>query len=140
MQTVGVMKETYCLKIFGWKSRLRGTGFVTLHRVILLSLRAFNPLYFLSGDVLIQISESQRRLNMELEGVVSSINVNHIFSCQRIGECPPLSDVLCVTLCACLQFRKFTVDVIQQMDGNIKLDRDYLTVSEGRSKVKAVLS
>ncbi|KAM6965942.1 BAR/IMD domain-containing adapter protein 2-like 2 [Tautogolabrus adspersus] len=47
------------------------------------------------GDVLIQVSESQRRLTMELEGV----------------------------------FRWFSVEILQEMDNNIKLDKDYISGS-----------
>ncbi|XP_038123672.1 brain-specific angiogenesis inhibitor 1-associated protein 2-like protein 2 isoform X1 [Cyprinodon tularosa] len=47
------------------------------------------------GDVLIQISENQRRLTLELEGV----------------------------------FRKFSLEVLQVMDNNIHLDRDYISDS-----------
>ncbi|KAM9346041.1 BAR/IMD domain-containing adapter protein 2-like 2 [Symphorus nematophorus] len=47
------------------------------------------------GDVLIQISESQRKLTMELEGV----------------------------------FRWFSVEVLQQMEQNIRLDKDYISGS-----------
>ncbi|XP_049925194.1 brain-specific angiogenesis inhibitor 1-associated protein 2-like protein 2 [Epinephelus moara] len=47
------------------------------------------------GDVLIQISENQRRLTAELEGV----------------------------------FRWFSVEVLQEMDNNIRLDRDYISGS-----------
>ncbi|XP_032393496.1 brain-specific angiogenesis inhibitor 1-associated protein 2-like protein 2 [Etheostoma spectabile] len=47
------------------------------------------------GDVLIEISESQRRLTGELDGV----------------------------------FRRFSIEVLQQMDNNIRLDRDYISGS-----------
>ncbi|KAG7239460.1 hypothetical protein INR49_028931 [Caranx melampygus] len=47
------------------------------------------------GEVLIQISESQRRLTVELDGV----------------------------------FRWFSLEVLQQMDSNIRLDRDFLSSS-----------
>ncbi|XP_040919071.1 brain-specific angiogenesis inhibitor 1-associated protein 2-like protein 2 [Toxotes jaculatrix] len=47
------------------------------------------------GDVLIQISECQRRLTLELEGV----------------------------------FRSFSVEVLQEMDNNIRLDKDYISNS-----------
>ncbi|KAM7372280.1 hypothetical protein PAMP_009459 [Pampus punctatissimus] len=47
------------------------------------------------GDVLIQISESQNRLTMELEGV----------------------------------FRWFSVEVLQEMENNIRLDKDYISGS-----------
>ncbi|KAK9535415.1 hypothetical protein VZT92_007798 [Zoarces viviparus] len=47
------------------------------------------------GDVLIQISESQRRLTAELDGV----------------------------------FRWFSMEVLQEMDTNIKLDKDYISSS-----------
>ncbi|XP_070779898.1 BAR/IMD domain-containing adapter protein 2-like 2 [Enoplosus armatus] len=47
------------------------------------------------GDILVQISESQRRLTMELEGV----------------------------------FHWFSVEVLQQMDNNIRLDKDYISGS-----------
>ncbi|XP_026209235.1 brain-specific angiogenesis inhibitor 1-associated protein 2-like protein 2 [Anabas testudineus] len=47
------------------------------------------------GDVLIQLSENQRRLTLELEGV----------------------------------FRWFSVEVLQEMDNNIRLDQDYISGS-----------
>ncbi|KAM3842401.1 BAR/IMD domain-containing adapter protein 2-like 2 [Diretmus argenteus] len=50
------------------------------------------------GDVLIQISDSQRKLTMELEGV----------------------------------FRWFHTEVLQEMDNNIRLDKDYITGSRRR--------
>ncbi|XP_070704269.1 BAR/IMD domain-containing adapter protein 2-like 2 isoform X2 [Pempheris klunzingeri] len=58
--------------------------------------RAFHTVSSRSlGDVLIQISESQRRLTMELEGV----------------------------------FRWFSVEVLQEMENNVRLDRDYISDS-----------
>ncbi|KAM4530754.1 BAR/IMD domain-containing adapter protein 2-like 2 [Odontesthes bonariensis] len=50
------------------------------------------------GDVLIQISESQQRLTLEMEDV----------------------------------FRQFSLEVLQQMDNNIRLDRDYISGSKIR--------
>ncbi|XP_062263763.1 brain-specific angiogenesis inhibitor 1-associated protein 2-like protein 2 [Platichthys flesus] len=47
------------------------------------------------GDVLLQISESQRRLTLELDGV----------------------------------FRWFSVEVLQEMDNNVRLDKDYISGS-----------
>ncbi|XP_034750813.1 brain-specific angiogenesis inhibitor 1-associated protein 2-like protein 2 [Etheostoma cragini] len=58
--------------------------------------RAFHTISSRSlGDVLIEISESQRRLTGELDGV----------------------------------FRRFSIEVLQQMDNNIRLDRDYISGS-----------
>ncbi|KAK5856585.1 hypothetical protein PBY51_008170 [Eleginops maclovinus] len=58
--------------------------------------RAFHTISSRSlGDVLIQISESQRRLTMELDGV----------------------------------FRWFTMEVLQEMDNNIRKDRGYISSS-----------
>ncbi|KAM9844006.1 BAR/IMD domain-containing adapter protein 2-like 2 [Aulostomus maculatus] len=54
------------------------------------------------GDILIQISESQRRLTLELEGV----------------------------------FRCFTVDVLQEMDNNIRLDKDYIAGSRKHYEIR----
>ncbi|XP_022612725.1 brain-specific angiogenesis inhibitor 1-associated protein 2-like protein 2 [Seriola dumerili] len=54
------------------------------------------------GDVLIQISESQRRLTMELDGV----------------------------------FRWFSVEVLQEMDNNIRLDKDYISSSRNHYEVE----
>ncbi|KAF3846696.1 hypothetical protein F7725_003774 [Dissostichus mawsoni] len=58
--------------------------------------RAFHTISSRSlGDVLIQISESQRRLIVELDGV----------------------------------FRWFTMEVLQEMDNNVRQDRTYISVS-----------
>ncbi|XP_073350990.1 BAR/IMD domain-containing adapter protein 2-like 2 [Pagrus major] len=54
------------------------------------------------GDVLIQISESQRRLSLELEGL----------------------------------FRSFSVEVLQEMDNNIRLDKDYISGSRRRYEME----
>ncbi|KAI3359321.1 hypothetical protein L3Q82_002826 [Scortum barcoo] len=54
------------------------------------------------GDVLIQISESQRRLTMELEGV----------------------------------FRWFSVEVLQMMDNNVRLDIDFISGSRKRYEME----
>ncbi|XP_051989137.1 brain-specific angiogenesis inhibitor 1-associated protein 2-like protein 2 isoform X2 [Xyrauchen texanus] len=54
------------------------------------------------GDVLIQISESQRRLTNELEGV----------------------------------FRWFHSEVLQEMDNNVRLDKDYISTSRRRYEME----
>uniref|UniRef100_UPI0037E74897 BAR/IMD domain-containing adapter protein 2-like 2 n=1 Tax=Semicossyphus pulcher TaxID=241346 RepID=UPI0037E74897 len=54
------------------------------------------------GDVLIQISENQKRLTVELEGV----------------------------------FRWFSVEVLQQMDNNIRLDKDYIASSRNHYEME----
>ncbi|XP_074511444.1 BAR/IMD domain-containing adapter protein 2-like 2 isoform X1 [Sebastes fasciatus] len=54
------------------------------------------------GDVLIQISESQRRLTMELDGV----------------------------------FRWFSTEVLQEMDTNIRLDKDYISGSRNHYEME----
>ncbi|XP_045066543.1 brain-specific angiogenesis inhibitor 1-associated protein 2-like protein 2 [Coregonus clupeaformis] len=54
------------------------------------------------GDVLIQISENQRRLTTELEGI----------------------------------FRWFHTEVLQEMDNNVKLDKDYIAVSRRRYEME----
>ncbi|KAM4635625.1 BAR/IMD domain-containing adapter protein 2-like 2 [Polymixia lowei] len=54
------------------------------------------------GDVLIQISESQRTLTTELEGV----------------------------------FRWFHTEVVQEMDSNIRLDKDYISASRRRYEME----
>ncbi|XP_051570577.1 brain-specific angiogenesis inhibitor 1-associated protein 2-like protein 2 isoform X2 [Myxocyprinus asiaticus] len=56
----------------------------------------------LLGDVLIQISESQRRLTNELEGV----------------------------------FRWFHSEVLQEMDSNVRLDKDYISTSRRRYEME----
>lgn len=89
-----------------------------------------------SGDVLIQISESQRRLTLELEGLVSDIitTLKTAFAYESV--------VLCLTwmLCVSLQCRWFSMEVLQEMDNNIRLDKDYISVSDtqkqGRDEVK----
>ncbi|XP_010778502.1 brain-specific angiogenesis inhibitor 1-associated protein 2-like protein 2 [Notothenia coriiceps] len=58
--------------------------------------RAFHTISSRSlGDVLIQISESQRRITVELDGV----------------------------------FRWFSMEVLREMDNNIRKDRTYISVS-----------
>ncbi|KAM6904869.1 BAR/IMD domain-containing adapter protein 2-like 2 [Xenentodon cancila] len=58
--------------------------------------KAFNTVSSRSlGEVLIQLSENQRRLSMELEGM----------------------------------FRWFSMEVLQKMDNNVRLDKDYLSDS-----------
>ncbi|XP_076853057.1 BAR/IMD domain-containing adapter protein 2-like 2 isoform X2 [Brachyhypopomus gauderio] len=56
----------------------------------------------LLGDILIQISESQRRLTTELEGV----------------------------------FRWFYSDVLQEMESNVRLDKDYISASRRRYEME----
>ncbi|XP_060946728.1 brain-specific angiogenesis inhibitor 1-associated protein 2-like protein 2 [Limanda limanda] len=54
------------------------------------------------GDVLLQISESQRRLTLELDGV----------------------------------FRWFSVEVLQEMDNNVRLDKDYISGSRNQYEME----
>lgn len=56
---------------------------------------------------------------------------NHNFYDQA---CPPFPHVLNMILCVSFQFRWFTVEVIREMDNNIRLDRDYISVSEGQRR------
>lgn len=83
------------------------------------------------GDVLIQLSENQRRLTLELEGVVSQTD-NHPADYQSaFNLCGSVSHVFTKILCVSLQFRWFSVEVLQEMDNNIRLDQDYISVNEG---------
>ncbi|XP_031723571.1 brain-specific angiogenesis inhibitor 1-associated protein 2-like protein 2 isoform X1 [Anarrhichthys ocellatus] len=77
-QALAVTSEAYC-------SALSKIGENAFHTISSRSL----------GDVLIQISESQRRLMAEIDGV----------------------------------FRWFSMEVLQEMDTNIKLDKDYISGS-----------
>ncbi|XP_035037696.1 brain-specific angiogenesis inhibitor 1-associated protein 2-like protein 2 [Hippoglossus stenolepis] len=54
------------------------------------------------GDVLLQISESQRRLTLELDGV----------------------------------FRWFSAEVLQEMDNNVRLDKDYISGSRNQYEME----
>ncbi|XP_019960927.2 BAR/IMD domain-containing adapter protein 2-like 2 isoform X1 [Paralichthys olivaceus] len=54
------------------------------------------------GDVLLQISESQRRITLELDGV----------------------------------FRWFSVEVLQEMDNNVRLDQDYISDSRNHYEME----
>ncbi|XP_035470779.2 brain-specific angiogenesis inhibitor 1-associated protein 2-like protein 2 [Scophthalmus maximus] len=65
--------------------------------------KAFNTASLRSlGDVLIQISESQRSLTLELDGV----------------------------------FRWFSMEVLQEMDNNVRLDRDYISGSRNHYEME----
>lgn len=52
-------------------------------------------------------------------------------SAESIKLCAPFSHVCDLTLCVSFQFRWFSVEVLQEMDNNVRLDKDYISVSEG---------
>lgn len=95
---------------------------------------------YLQGDVLIQIADNQRRLALELEGVVNDVTVDQItrsvtsqaFFFPFFLFLLPAKE----TMFFFFQFRNFSLEVLQVMESSVQLDIDYISVSEsGRDEL-----
>lgn len=69
-----------------------------------------------------QISESQRRFTVELDGVVRYHSSTLDDPSLRFSDDAPF-----------FQLQWFSVDVIQQMDSNTRQDRNFIQVGVGRA-------